>query len=108
MEDVHVAIIGAGFGGLGAAIRLREEGFDDLVVLERNEDAGGTWWHNTYPGCACDVPAHLYSFSFALNPDWSRIDRKSVVEGKSVHLGGRRFLKKKNLFPAYRTTVFTI
>jgi cation diffusion facilitator CzcD-associated flavoprotein CzcO len=73
MEDVHVAIIGAGFGGLGAAIRLREEGFDDLVVLERNESVGGTWWHNTYPGCACDVPAHLYSFSFALNPDWSRM-----------------------------------
>src|SRR3712207_641636 len=73
MEDVHVAIIGAGFGGLGAAIRLREEGFDDLVVLERNEAVGGTWWHNTYPGCACDVPAHLYSFSFALNPDWSRM-----------------------------------
>jgi cation diffusion facilitator CzcD-associated flavoprotein CzcO len=73
MEDVHVAIVGAGFGGLGAAIRLREAGFDDLVVLERNESLGGTWWHNTYPGCACDVPAHLYSFSFALNPDWSRM-----------------------------------
>jgi cation diffusion facilitator CzcD-associated flavoprotein CzcO len=73
MEEVHVAIIGAGFGGLGAAIRLREEGFDDLVVLERNDSVGGTWWHNTYPGCACDVPAHLYSFSFALNPDWSRM-----------------------------------
>src|SRR5688500_18603279 len=73
MDDVHVAIIGAGFGGLGAAIRLSEAGFDDLVVLERNESLGGTWWHNTYPGCACDVPAHLYSFSFALNPDWSRM-----------------------------------
>ncbi len=73
MEDVHVAIVGAGFGGLGAAIRLREAGFDDIVVLERNESVGGTWWHNTYPGCACDVPAHLYSFSFALNPDWSRM-----------------------------------
>src|SRR3712207_341290 len=72
-EEVHVAIVGAGFGGLGAAIRLKEAGFDDLVVLERNEDVGGTWWHNTYPGCACDVPAHLYSFSFALNPDWSRM-----------------------------------
>ena len=73
MEDVHVAIIGAGFGGLGAAIRLREEGFDDLVVLEREQRLGGTWWQNTYPGCACDVPAHLYSFSFALNPQWSRM-----------------------------------
>jgi cation diffusion facilitator CzcD-associated flavoprotein CzcO len=73
MEEVHVAIVGAGFGGLGAAIKLREAGFDDIVVLERRESVGGTWWDNTYPGCACDVPAHLYSFSFALNPDWSRM-----------------------------------
>jgi cation diffusion facilitator CzcD-associated flavoprotein CzcO len=71
--DVHVAIVGAGFGGIGTAIRLRDAGVDDVVVLERNEDLGGTWWQNTYPGCACDVPAHLYSFSFALNPDWSRM-----------------------------------
>src|SRR4051812_4656052 len=73
MEEVHVAIVGAGFGGLGAAIRLREAGVEDIVVLERREEVGGTWWDNTYPGCACDVPAHLYSFSFALNPDWSRM-----------------------------------
>lgn len=72
MEDVSVAIIGAGFGGLGAAVRLREEGNEDVVVLERADDLGGTWRDNTYPGCACDVPSHLYSFSFAPNPDWSR------------------------------------
>ena len=54
------------------AIRLREQGIDDFVVLERDDDVGGTWWDNTYPGCACDVPSHLYSFSFAPNPDWSR------------------------------------
>ena len=72
MQDVRVAIIGAGFGGLGAAIRFREEGIEDFVVLERGHDVGGTWRENTYPGCACDVPSHLYSFSFALNPDWSR------------------------------------
>ena len=59
MKEVRVAIVGAGFGGLGAAIRLREAGIDDVVVLERREDVGGTWWDNTYPGCACDVPAHL-------------------------------------------------
>jgi len=70
LGHVHVAIIGAGFAGLGAAIRLKQRGMDDFVVLERAGDLGGTWRDNTYPGCACDVPSHLYSFSFALNPDW--------------------------------------
>nr|WP_187353753.1 NAD(P)/FAD-dependent oxidoreductase [Dietzia kunjamensis] len=65
-------VVGAGFSGLGAAIRLAQEGFDDLVVLERGPDVGGTWRDNSYPGAACDVPSHLYSYSFALNPDWSR------------------------------------
>lgn len=69
---VDVLIVGAGFSGLGAAIRLTEEGFDDLVVVDRGRDVGGTWRDNTYPGAACDVPSHLYSYSFALNPDWSR------------------------------------
>jgi cation diffusion facilitator CzcD-associated flavoprotein CzcO len=68
----RIAIIGSGFGGLGAAIRLRQEGIDDFVVLERAGDLGGTWRDNTYPGCACDVQSHLYSFSFAPNPEWSR------------------------------------
>jgi cation diffusion facilitator CzcD-associated flavoprotein CzcO len=71
-QRVDIAIIGAGFSGLGMAARLRERGIDDFVILERNADVGGTWWANTYPGCACDVPSHLYSFSFAPNPDWSR------------------------------------
>src|SRR5262249_17397914 len=70
--DTTVAIIGAGFSGIGLAIRLKQQGIEDFVVLERNEGVGGTWWSNTYPGCACDVPSHLYSFSFAPNPDWSR------------------------------------
>jgi cation diffusion facilitator CzcD-associated flavoprotein CzcO len=68
----HIAIIGAGFAGLGMAIKLRQEGIEDFVVLERAEDVGGTWRDNTYPGCGCDVPSHLYSFSFAPNPNWSR------------------------------------
>src|SRR4051794_15548089 len=72
LRDVRVAIVGAGFGGIGAAIRLREAGYEDIVILERGDGLGGTWWANTYPGCACDVAAHLYSYSFALNPDWSR------------------------------------
>ncbi|MFC5722081.1 flavin-containing monooxygenase [Streptomyces gamaensis] len=71
-EHVRVAVIGAGFGGLGAAVRLRREGITDFVVLERAGALGGTWRDNTYPGCACDVPSHLYSFSFAPNPDWPR------------------------------------
>ncbi len=69
---VRIAIVGAGFSGLGMAIRLKQRGYQDFVVLERASDLGGTWRDNTYPGCACDVPAHLYSFSFALNPNWSR------------------------------------
>ena len=72
MRTVQTAIIGAGFGGIGAAIRLREAGFGDFAIFERAERLGGTWAANTYPGCACDVPSHLYSYSFALNPEWSR------------------------------------
>ncbi|WP_181767765.1 flavin-containing monooxygenase [Streptomyces albidus (ex Kaewkla and Franco 2022)] len=71
-EHVRVAVIGSGFGGLGAAVRLRRAGVTDFVVLERREAVGGTWHDNTYPGCACDVPSHLYSFSFAPNPEWPR------------------------------------
>ncbi|MFE4495527.1 flavin-containing monooxygenase [Streptomyces niveus] len=71
-EHVRVAVIGSGFGGLGAAVRLRREGITDFVVLERAGSVGGTWRDNGYPGCACDVPSHLYSFSFAPNPDWPR------------------------------------
>jgi cation diffusion facilitator CzcD-associated flavoprotein CzcO len=69
--DVGTAIIGSGFSGLGMAIRLKQEGIEDFTVLERGDDVGGTWHFNTYPGCACDVPSHLYSFSFAPNPAWS-------------------------------------
>ncbi|WP_406201437.1 NAD(P)/FAD-dependent oxidoreductase [Streptomyces sp. NBC_01017] len=71
-EHVRVAVVGSGFGGLGAAVRLRREGVTDFVVLERADSVGGTWRDNSYPGCACDVPSHLYSFSFAPNPDWPR------------------------------------
>jgi cation diffusion facilitator CzcD-associated flavoprotein CzcO len=68
----RIAIVGSGFSGLGMAIRLKQEGIHDFVVLERAQDLGGTWRDNTYPGCACDVPSNLYSFSFAPNPDWSQ------------------------------------
>ena len=70
-EHTEVLVVGAGFGGLAAAIRLQDKGFDDLVVIERGHTVGGTWRDNDYPGAACDVPSQLYSLSFALNPDWS-------------------------------------
>ena len=66
-----VAIIGSGFGGLGAAIRLHQTGVRDVVIFERASDLGGTWRDNTYPGCRCDVASNLYSFSFAPNPAWT-------------------------------------
>ncbi|NDU74553.1 NAD(P)-binding domain-containing protein [Actinomadura sp. DSM 109109] len=67
-----VVIIGSGFGGIGMAIRLRQAGVRDVVILEKAGDLGGTWRDNTYPGAACDVPSHLYSFSFERRTDWSR------------------------------------
>ena len=67
-----VAVVGAGFGGVGAAVMLHRAGYDDVTVFERGERVGGVWSANTYPGAACDVPSHLYEFSFAQNPRWSR------------------------------------
>lgn len=72
MRGFRAVIVGGGFSGIGAAIRLYQSGVDDLVILERSSAAGGTWHHNHYPGAACDIRSHLYSFSFAPNPDWSR------------------------------------
>lgn len=72
-RHVHIAILGTGFAGLGAAIRLKQTGVDDFLLFERAKDVGGTWRDNSYPGCACDVESHLYSFSFAPNPEWSRM-----------------------------------
>ncbi|HEY5855386.1 MAG TPA: NAD(P)/FAD-dependent oxidoreductase [Aldersonia sp.] len=71
-RHVRTLIVGSGFAGLGAAIRLSQQGETDFVVLERGPEVGGTWRCNTYPGAACDVPSQLYSYSFALNPNWSR------------------------------------
>ena len=68
-----IVIIGSGFGGIGMGIGLRKAGFDDFVILEKAADLGGTWRDNRYPGCACDVPSPLYSFSYELNPAWSRL-----------------------------------
>jgi cation diffusion facilitator CzcD-associated flavoprotein CzcO len=68
-----IVIIGSGFAGLCMAIKLKQAGYHDFVILEKNDDLGGTWRDNKYPGCACDVPSHMYSFSFELNPGWSRM-----------------------------------
>jgi cation diffusion facilitator CzcD-associated flavoprotein CzcO len=67
----RTVIVGTGFSGIGMAIKLLREGERDFVLLERAAEIGGTWRDNTYPGCRCDVPSHLYSFSFAPNPSWS-------------------------------------
>ncbi len=72
-RSARVLIIGGGLSGIGLAIRLRERGITDLLILERAAGVGGTWRDNAYPGCACDVESALYSFSFAPNPDWSRV-----------------------------------
>lgn len=70
-SDFRVAVIGSGFAGLGMAVQLKRAGIEDFVVLQRAADLGGTWRDNTYPGCQCDVPSTLYSFSFAPNDRWT-------------------------------------
>jgi cation diffusion facilitator CzcD-associated flavoprotein CzcO len=72
VKQVRAVIVGSGFAGLGMAVRLKQAGIHDLVILERAGEVGGTWRDNTYPGAACDVPSNLYSFSFAPNPHWTR------------------------------------
>src|SRR5262245_50763684 len=71
LERVRVAVLGAGLSGICMSIQLRKAGIDDFIVLEKAASVGGTWRENTYPGVACDVPSHLYSYSFELNPDWT-------------------------------------
>ena len=73
VESTDVLIVGAGFAGLGMAIHLRKAGIESFLIIEKGGEVGGTWWYNRYPGCACDIPSHLYSFSFERNPDWSRM-----------------------------------
>jgi cation diffusion facilitator CzcD-associated flavoprotein CzcO len=72
-RDLKIVIVGAGFGGIAAAIELRRHGITDVTILEKAPDLGGTWFYNSYPGAACDVPSHLYSFSFAQRRDWTRL-----------------------------------
>jgi cation diffusion facilitator CzcD-associated flavoprotein CzcO len=95
---VQVAIVGSGFAGLGTAIRLRRARIDDFVILERAMDVGGTWRDNSYPGCACDVESHLYSFSFALNPEWSR----RFAPQPEIQLYLQRCAERHGLIPRIR------
>ena len=70
--EVEVAVLGAGFSGICAAIQLKRRGIRSFVVLEKSAGVGGTWRENTYPGAECDIPSHIYSYSFALKPDWTK------------------------------------
>ncbi len=72
MHNQHIVIVGSGFGGLGMGIRLKQAGIHDFTILEQGDEVGGTWRDNHYPGAACDIESHLYSFSFEPNPSWSR------------------------------------
>ncbi len=69
----EVVIIGSGFAGLCMGIKLKQAGCEDFVILEKSDRLGGTWRDNTYPGCACDIPSYLYSYSFEQNPHWTRM-----------------------------------
>ncbi len=94
-EDVDVAIVGAGFAGLGLGIRLARRGRESFVLLERAHGVGGTWRDNRYPGVACDVPSHLYSFSFRPKPDWSRV----FAPGEEIHDYLRECARDEGLDP---------
>jgi cation diffusion facilitator CzcD-associated flavoprotein CzcO len=93
-----VAIIGSGFSGLAMAVELKRSGRQDFVVLERAHDVAGTWRDNTYPGCACDVPSHLYSFGFAPNPEWS----STFSPQPEIYAYIRRVAEQQGLMPHVR------
>lgn len=77
-SSLRTIIIGAGMAGIAGAIKLRESGYEDITIYEKGDRIGGTWRENTYPGVACDVPSHLYSYSFAPNPDWTKVFASGV------------------------------
>lgn len=96
-REIEVFVLGAGVCGIGAGISLKRRGIESFVIADRADAVGGTWHHNRYPGCACDIPSHLYSFSFSLNPSWGRtfapreeicdyLTRLTAEEGLEAHL----------------------
>jgi cation diffusion facilitator CzcD-associated flavoprotein CzcO len=89
---IRLAIVGSGFSGLGAAIALSDEGYgDEFIILERRSSVGGTWYDNSYPGCRCDVPSNLYSFSFAPNPLWTETFSAQPEIERYLQATARRF-----------------
>ncbi len=106
MTDRHIdaVIVGSGFAGLGAAVALAEAGRDDFLILEKAASLGGTWRDNTYPGCACDVQSHLYSFSFAPNPNWTRtFARQEEIRAYLEDVADRYHLRGRIRFGAQVT-----
>lgn len=98
MRDIDVLILGGGLCGIAAGIGLRRAGIEDFVIAERSDQFGGTWHHNRYPGCAVDVPTHVYSFSFDLNPEWSRVfAEQPELEAYLVDVAERHGLREKTL-----------
>ncbi|NED61014.1 NAD(P)/FAD-dependent oxidoreductase, partial [Streptomyces sp. SID10244] len=100
--DTTTLIIGAGFAGIGTAIRLLQQGHDDLVILERDVRPGGTWRDNDYPGAACDIPSRLYSYSFAPNPEWTQTYSESseilaYIDGMIADHGLDRYIRYSHL-----------
>lgn len=98
MQQPSVIIIGTGFGGIGAAVRLKQQGVTALTIFEKAADVGGVWRDNVYPGAACDVPSHLYSFSFEPKPDWSR----RYAEQPEIHAYLKHCVSKYGLTPHLR------
>jgi cation diffusion facilitator CzcD-associated flavoprotein CzcO len=96
--SVDVLIVGGGFSGLCMAIKLRQAGEQSFLLIEKSDDIGGTWYDNRYPGCACDIPSHLYSFSFELSPDWTRM----YPGQKEIHDYLKRCVEKYGLGPHIR------
>ena len=99
VREVEIAVVGGGVGGIGLAVALRRRGIEDFVVLERGNDFGGTWRDNTYPGAACDVPSHLYSFSFDHNPNWSQtFSTQPEIQDYILGVAERHNIREKFFF----------
>src|SRR5438270_3926031 len=98
-RTAEIAIIGAGFTGVGMAIRLRQAGITSFEILEKADDVGGTWRDNRYPGCAVDVQSHLYSYSFAPNPEWSSVYAPREEIWRYIQRCAERFEVKQHLRP---------
>ena len=97
--ETTVAIIGSGFSGLGMAIQLRRRGRDDFLILEKSHDIGGTWRDNTYPGCGCDVPTAIYSYSFEQNPYWSKMwSSQPEIQAYLQRITDKYDLRRKAVF----------